>query len=1722
MKKCIYLNALCTLFVLCSGIPAFAKGNHSHPATGQRQINVKKVGLDFVENKGQWDARARYAAEVPGGAVFLTNNGFTYTYYNQEEISRLHKQWHDENKNVDNEIVHGHAYTVSFEGARPDVRSDATEKRSYYANFFLGKDRSHWAGGTSIFGRVTQKNIYNGIDMVVYSKENSMKYDLLVAPGADAAQVVMSYDGVKPVLTEQGHLRIRTSVNEITEQAPYTYQMIDGRQQEVKSRYKVAGNKVSFEFPEGYDKSQPLVIDPVLVFATFSGGGSATPFASGYYAYSSTYDAQGNMYASSGAYHLGWPTTAGAFQVTFGGARDVTVNKYNATGSTLIYSTYYGGAGVDFPHAMRVNNANELVVIGSTNSADLPVTIGCYDNSLNGASDLFVAHFNSDGTDLIGATYMGGDNIEPTAFNFGGTNPITDNNAGISSPMELTFDNGGNIWVVSNTNSNNFPTEAGGFFTTNTVYHTLCPGTSYTFGTTVLTSPGTYKDTFTTAACDSVVTLHLTAGAYKTHTFNHTICQGSTYNFGGTILSATGNYVDTFATAGCDSIVTLNLSVNPLITNAVTAAICAGSSYNFGGTLLKTSGTYVDTFATAGCDSIVTLSLTVNPYLRDTLNETVCAGGSYRFGDSSLTTAGVYVDTFKTFGGCDSIVTLNLGTGAYTVHTVTAGFCPGSSYTFGAAVLNEPGIYRDTFSTTACDSIVILRLQERPYIRNTITPTICVNGSFPFGSQVLTIAGTYVDTFATAGCDSIVTVELTVKPNILNAFPITLCPGTTYQFGSQTISTAGIYIQTFPTATCDSVVTITATVKPYITNNITESLCTGGTYLFGSTVLIAPGTYTDTFATSGCDSIVTLTLNGPFTNTLSGGIDVVLFKLNPACNDLIFSRYIGGAGDESPTSLEFTNSGKLALCGITSSNNFPTTSGAMLTAAPGGGQDGFVSLVDAYTGNIERSTYLGTPATDHAVAVQVDADDNVYVLGRTLGAYPISPGVWESANNGDIFIDKLNPTLSTSLLSTRVGNAQGFGQFFPSAFLVDICRNVYVAGYYANAGMPLSTDAYQTAPAPFWFGVLQPDFAGLLFGSYFGVGNDHAHCGVSRMDPEGIVYHSICCSNGTYPGTTTSSWAQTKNPNISQDIISFKFNFEATGVKSNFELAPGVNDTGCAPYTVTMVNTSSSAVSYIWDFGDNTGTVTATNPSHTYTDSGTFTITLHALNPNTCITEDTATMQIRVLRVVTPDLSLRDTILCSNQQAIDVKVTINNPTPNNTIQWGPVNGISGPNNLPAASVDPALHDKYWVTVRDTIPGICGLSATDTLHIDLAPRVLDILNNDTVICDGATVQINATGTPAYSYRWYPNTGVSDSTIFNPRITVSETTLFSLTGRYKTCPDTTVLYKIEVHKIPKLTLSPDKDVCQWTEVALESAVTPYRNDYQYRWTPATPNLTEPTGPNTSFVADTTVTYQLYVQTPIGCADSAKVHINVFPGNFGAATNDTGYCPGSEAPLWASGGVSYTWTPAYGLSDATSATPVATPLTTTDYTVLIKNIHDCLDTEKVSVRVYPQAIIDMPDSITIYPGEQYHLEPGTNASYFKWFPPSGLSHANVADPLVSPEVRTRYFVTATTEAGCIILDSIDVLVKETVIDMPNAFAPSGTNNLFKPAKRGIARLKEFAVYNRWGNKVYSSSNIEEGWDGTFNGQPQPMGVYVYSIEAVTDKGTPFVKKGNVTLLR
>jgi gliding motility-associated-like protein len=265
---------------------------------------------------------------------------------------------------------------------------------------------------------------------------------------------------------------------------------------------------------------------------------------------------------------------------------------------------------------------------------------------------------------------------------------------------------------------------------------------------------------------------------------------------------------------------------------------------------------------------------------------------------------------------------------------------------------------------------------------------------------------------------------------------------------------------------------------------------------------------------------------------------------------------------------------------------------------------------------------------------------------------------------------------------------------------------------------------------------------------------------------------------------------------------------------------------------------------------------------------------------------------------------------------------------------------------------------------------------------------------------------------------------------------------------------------------------------------------------------------------------------VTTPAGCKGTDDVNFTVIPSHFIQVSNDTAICPGKTAQIHAIGPTiaSVAWHPNLYMSDSSSLDPFVMPVTNTTYTVVARDTSYCLDSASVSVIVKPGALVNLPDSVRIYPGETYTMDPGGNGLYFNWFPPYGLTAYNISNPIASPSVNTRYFVDVKTEFGCVTRDSIDVLVSpESYINVPNAFSPgSQPNSTIKVLHLGKATLKSFRIFNRWGKMVFEAKDIDDGWDGTLGGKPQPMGVYVYMVEAVSAQGRPFVKQGNITLIR
>ena len=270
----------------------------------------------------------------------------------------------------------------------------------------------------------------------------------------------------------------------------------------------------------------------------------------------------------------------------------------------------------------------------------------------------------------------------------------------------------------------------------------------------------------------------------------------------------------------------------------------------------------------------------------------------------------------------------------------------------------------------------------------------------------------------------------------------------------------------------------------------------------------------------------------------------------------------------------------------------------------------------------------------------------------------------------------------------------------------------------------------------------------------------------------------------------------------------------------------------------------------------------------------------------------------------------------------------------------------------------------------------------------------------------------------------------------------------------------------------------------------------------------------------------TLKLVATSSAHCADSDEVKLTVFPAKFLFASNDTMMCAGDsiQLHLTTEGADAFTWTPDINISNAQGLDPMIWPATSQMYMVYGLDTNGCTDTQRVHITVKPHATIHIPDTIKVYPGEPYRMDPAGNCLYFTWFPAVGLSNSNVSNPTVQPDVNTRYIVRGTTEAGCSITDSVEVLVvPDSHLDVPNAFVPGrGMNSTLKVIHLGDAQLKSFTIYNRWGVQVFQTKNINEGWDGQYNGEPQPMGVYIYTVEATTPTGRTFTKQGNVTLVR
>lgn len=428
--------------------------------------------VQFIENKGQWDSRVRYMAEVPAGAIFIQNDGVTILQHNPEDWEKLYESVHAHGVNGEpvarlgsnGVTVKSHAYKVNFINASNTPQIVADKPIYTYHNYFIGNDPSKWVSGARIYQGITMKDIYPNIDLRYYSQGGQVKYDLIVKPGADLSKVALKYEGIDKLQLKGKELMVPTSVGTLKELAPYSYQYGEKGRREISNKYLVKDNVVRFDV-KNYDRNSTLIIDPTLIFCSFSGSASSDNWG-----FTATYGPDGSMYGGGIVFGNGFPVSSGAFQTSFGGPNngwDIGIIKLTPDGTNRVYATYIGGSGNDQAHSLIVDQQGNLVLAGRSNSdTSYPVTPNKQAGKIGpgGGWDIVVTKLNATGG-LIGSKRIGGDkddglNINPNRT--AGANSLVQN-YGDDGRSEVILDGAGNIYVASASQSGSPNNAAGGF-----------------------------------------------------------------------------------------------------------------------------------------------------------------------------------------------------------------------------------------------------------------------------------------------------------------------------------------------------------------------------------------------------------------------------------------------------------------------------------------------------------------------------------------------------------------------------------------------------------------------------------------------------------------------------------------------------------------------------------------------------------------------------------------------------------------------------------------------------------------------------------------------------------------------------------------------------------------------------------------------------------------------------------------------------------------------------------------------------------------------------------------------------------------------------------------------------------------------------------------------------------------------------------------------------------
>jgi gliding motility-associated-like protein len=498
-----------------------------------------------------------------------------------------------------------------------------------------------------------------------------------------------------------------------------------------------------------------------------------------------------------------------------------------------------------------------------------------------------------------------------------------------------------------------------------------------------------------------------------------------------------------------------------------------------------------------------------------------------------------------------------------------------------------------------------------------------------------------------------------------------------------------------------------------------------------------------------------------FQMTNNGMQDAVLFKVSADFSTLLWSTYFGGTKNDAGYSVKLDSDYNVILTGGTTSSVLVGMAGGYQPTFNGGKADGYVLKVSPDGAAVIQGSFIGTGQYDQTFFVEIDRYDNIYVVGQTFGVMPISPGVYNNPGSSQ-FIWKFAPDLLSTEFTTVFGNGASMINISPSAFLVDVCGNIYVSGWGASVlggppltGMPISDDAlYPTTTGfDFYLMVLEREAQSLLYATYMGgpISQEHVDGGTSRFDKYGIVYQSVCggCGGNSDFPTTPDAHSNTNESSNCNNLI-FKFDFEIIPL-AKFEVA---QLEGCAPLTLTFENESNDTVNFEWDFGPDVEILSGgVNPVVLFEEPGTYEVTL-LITDTICNLTDSAVKIITVydeLQLEVPN----DTIVCDE---INYDLIANSYGTATSFIWSTDLSFGTMLNDDlmdsVININPITTTTYYVKASNGWE-LCDL--IDSVTVTFVSGAMEV-SSDQLICLGDTVLLNAQSIIEeidISFEWSPD-------------------------------------------------------------------------------------------------------------------------------------------------------------------------------------------------------------------------------------------------------------------------------------------------------------------------------------------------------------------------------